>query len=183
MTRRPLVAVVGSGTLPGGDPRLDLAEELGTALVQGGYRVLCGGRGGVMEAAARGARAAPNWRDGDVIGVLPGPDGADANPFVDIVLPTGLGSLRNGIVARADAVVAVGGGAGTLSEVALAWVFDRPIIAFRTEGWSGRLADLRLDGRRRPGKGPADRVYGVDRPEQVVALLADLLPRTATQTR
>ena len=168
--RRPLVAVIGSGTLPPDDPRLALAEATGTALVDAGWRLLCGGRGGVMEAAARGAQRSDRADGAAVIGVLPGPDASEANPHVDIALPTALGHLRNGLVVRADAVVALGGGAGTLSEIALAWIADRPICAYRVEGWSGRLADHRLDARRRFGERD-DRIVGVDRPDEVVAFL------------
>ncbi len=175
--RRPLVAVVGSGALEPSDPRGPLAEQLGRALVDAGYRVLCGGRRGVMEAAARGARSAAGATGADVIGILPGHDPDDANPFVDVVLPTGLGPLRNGLVAHADAVVAIGGGAGTLSEMALAWVLDRPILAFRVDGWSGTLADTRIDSRVRFSVRPDDRVYGVASASEAVALLGDLLAR------
>jgi uncharacterized protein (TIGR00725 family) len=169
--RKPLVTIAGSGHLRDGDPREALAEATGRALIEAGYRLLTGGRGGVMEAACRGARSAPTHQPGDIIGVLPGHDAADANPWVDVVLPTGLGHLRNGIVAHADALVAIGGGAGTLSEVALAWVWDRRIVSFRTEGWSGRLADTRLDSRVRFADDSDDRVYGVDRPSEAIQAL------------
>jgi uncharacterized protein (TIGR00725 family) len=112
-----------------------------------------------------------------VIALLPGDDPEEANPWAEIVIPTGLGHLRNGVVARADAVIAVGGGAGTLSEMAMAWAFDRPIVALRVEGWSGELADRRIDPRRRPGAPEQDRVYGADTAEEAVALAVDQLRR------
>jgi uncharacterized protein (TIGR00725 family) len=175
--RRRLIAVAGSGDIGPDDVRWRHAEDLGAALVDAGYRVLCGGRGGVSEAVAKGARASARYVDGDVVGVLPADDGTDANPFVDVVVPTGLGHWRNGLVAHGDAVVAIGGGAGTLAEIALAWVWDRPIIAFRTEGWSGVLADTRLDDRARFPERPDDRVYGVAAAAEAVGLLGRLLER------
>lgn len=173
MTRRRLVAVAGDGALPDGDPKEALAEAVGRALVDAGFRVLTGGRRGVMAAASRGARKSPRWRPGDVIGLLPGHDPSDANPWVDVALPTGLGHLRNALVAHADALVAIGGGAGTLSEVAMAWVHDRPIVAFRVTGWSGTLADTRLDARQRFPDRPDDRVYGVATAAEAVDRLRD----------
>lgn len=167
--RRPIVAVAGSGKLEADDPRIDHAHSLGRALVDARYRVLCGGRGGVMRAVAEGARSSPRWTDGDVIGLLPG-DGTDANPFVDIVLPTGIGHARNALVAQADALVAIGGRAGTLSELALAWVHGRPCLAWRCAGWSGKLADTSIDDSR------ADLVHGVDDAADAIAVLSRLLP-------
>lgn len=126
------------------------AELLGRGLVDAGFRVATGGLGGVMTAASRGARASERWTEGTVVGVLPGLVAAEANPFVDIVVPTGMNYARNVVlVAMADVIVAVGGGSGTLSEIALAWQHGKPIIALdRGEGWSSRLAGERLDHRR-----------------------------------
>jgi uncharacterized protein (TIGR00725 family) len=93
------------------------AEAAGRRLAELGAVVVTGGRGGVMEAACRGAKEA----GGRTIGILPNDDRADANPFVDVVIPTGLGEMRNALVVRAaDAVVAIGGAWGTLSEIAFA---------------------------------------------------------------
>ena len=115
MAPAPYVAVVGPGDAT--DAQRDAAEAVGRALAQAGAIVVTGGLGGVMEAACRGARDA----GGLTVGILPGHDRAAANPAVRLAIPTGLGELRNGLVVRsADAVVAVGGAYGTLSEVALA---------------------------------------------------------------
>jgi uncharacterized protein (TIGR00725 family) len=87
--------------------------------------LVCGGLGGVMEAACRGAKAA----GGTTVGILPGASRADANRYVDIAIPTGLGEARNALVVRAvDALVAVGGEYGTLSEIALALKCDTPVV-------------------------------------------------------
>jgi uncharacterized protein (TIGR00725 family) len=173
MTRMPppIIAVVGDGTLPEGSPLHALAERLGEALVGAGFRVLTGGLGGVMAAASRGAARSPAHGPGSVIALLPGHDPADANPHVDVALATGLGHGRNTIVAHAAAVIAIGGGAGTLSELAFAWIHRRLVIAFRVPGWSGRLAGTRIDERIRLPAIADDQVFGVDTPEEAVAML------------
>ena len=95
----------------------DAAEAVGRELARRGVVLVCGGLGGVMEAACRGAKQA----GGTTVGILAGKDRSDANPFVDIAIATGLGQARNAVIVRAaDAVVAIGGGYGTLSEIALA---------------------------------------------------------------
>jgi uncharacterized protein (TIGR00725 family) len=92
--------------------------------------VVCGGLGGVMEAACRGAKEA----DGTTVGLLPGSDRAQANRYVDVAVPTGLGEARNALVVRtADALVAVGGGYGTLSEIALALRAGKAVVGL--ESW------------------------------------------------
>ncbi len=170
------MAVIGSGSLSAGDPREALALELGEALVDAGYRVVCGGRSGVMAAVARGAHRSARATGADVVGILPTGTAAHANPWIDVAIPTSLGHYRNGIVAHGDAVVAIGGGAGTLAEMALAWVFDRPVLAYRTEGWSGALADRRLDDRVRFPGAEDDRVRGVDSAAEAIAVLREVLP-------
>jgi uncharacterized protein (TIGR00725 family) len=146
--RRPVAAVVGGNASSA--ELLAAAEAIGAGLVDAGLRVATGGLGGVMTAASRGARQAAQWSDGRVIGVLPGLVAAEANPFVDVVVPTGMNYARNTIlVAMADVVVAIGGGSGTLSEIALAWQHGKPIVALDLgEGWSARLSGERLDLRR-----------------------------------
>jgi uncharacterized protein (TIGR00725 family) len=127
MTRTPYVAVVGPGEASPEDLRA--AEDIGAGLAAAGAVVVTGGLGGVMEAACRGARS----RRGRTIGILPGEDRAEANGWVEIAIATGLGELRNGLVVRAaDALVAVGGAYGTLSEVALALKLGRPVVGLGT---------------------------------------------------
>jgi uncharacterized protein (TIGR00725 family) len=105
-----------------------------------GAVVVCGGLGGAMEAACRGAKDA----GGTTLGILPGSDRSEANPYVDFALPTGLGEARNALVVRAaDVVIAVGDGYGTLSEIALALRVGVPVVGLRT--WSLELAGRSVD--------------------------------------
>lgn len=128
-----------------------------------------------MAAACRGARSSDAYMPGATIGLLPRHDTSEANEWVDVAIPTGLDLGRNLLCAHADAVVAIGGGAGTLVELAAAWELHRLIVAFRVEGWSGRLADQPIDHRIR-FPGTDDRVFGVDRVEEAITLIQDRLP-------
>jgi hypothetical protein len=143
------MAVIGEGDLAPDDLRWASARELGRLAVEAGFRVATGGLDGVMAAASRGAAEAHAYREGDVIGVLPSYDRATANEWVDIVIPSGLGIARNVVLmALADVVVAIGGGAGTLSEIAIAWQLGRPVVAVQGLGWAGRLGGQAVDARR-----------------------------------
>lgn len=164
------MSVVGAGTAL--EPTAEaLCLELGRRAVEAGFRIASGGLGGVMAAVSRGAHRASSYREGDVLGILPSYDPESANPDVDIAVPTGLGYARNLVlVSLADVVVAVEGGSGTLSELALAWQLGKPIVALRgVGGWSERLAGETLDDKR-PG-----RIEGADSAEEAVALALGLL--------
>ena len=118
------MAVIG----PGDEP-IVAAAEVGRLVAERGAVLVCGGLGGVMEGACRGAKEA----GGLTVGILPGADRADANPFVDVVLPTGLGEARNAlVVGAADVAIAIGRGYGTLSEVALALKAGKRVIGLDT---------------------------------------------------
>lgn len=121
------VSVVGGSVVP--DPVDELAEDVGRLLAQRGHTVVCGGLGGVMEAACRGAKDA----GGTTIGVLPGEERDEANEYVDVSIATGLGHARNALVVmNGDAVIAVDGAGGTLSEIGFGAVYDRPVAGIRT---------------------------------------------------
>ena len=123
------VAVVGPASASG--PELAAAHEVGRLLATAGAVVICGGLSGVMDAAARGCREA----GGMAIGILPGETRDGASPHLAASIPTGMGEARNALVARAaDAVIAIGGEFGTLSEIALALKMGRPVVGLRT--WS-----------------------------------------------
>lgn len=177
-----MIAVIGDGHLADEDPKTTMARDIGAALVTAGYRVCSGGLGGVMAAASAGAHSSPAYREGDVVAIIPGLDASQANPHADIVIPTPLGHGRNAVVAAADAVVAVGGGAGTLSEISFAWAYGRLCIAMRVDGWSGKLADSRLDDKDRGIPDP-DLVFGADTADEVIAVLAEHLPRYGKLTK
>jgi uncharacterized protein (TIGR00725 family) len=136
MAAAPYVAVVGAG----GDVEsglLAIAEAVGAGLARRRAVVVTGGLGGVMEAACRGARSA----GATTLGILPGDDRAAANAFVSVAVATGLGELRNGLVVRcADAVVAIAGGYGTLSEIALALKAGKRVVGIGTWEIEGVLA-------------------------------------------
>lgn len=128
MSPPPVIGVFGSGAPLPGEPGYELAREIGRGVAGRGGILLCGGRGGAMEGAARGAREA----GGATVGILPGGPGSRGNPYLDLVLPTGLGDARNYVNAAAcDVAIALPGGAGTLSEVALALKLGRPLVCCR----------------------------------------------------
>ena len=136
---RAWIAVVGPGSA--GEVELALAEEAGAAVAAAGCGLVCGGLGGVMEAACRGARS----RGGLTLGLLPGLDRDAANGWVIVAVPTGLGEARNALVVRAaDAVVAIGGGWGTLSEIALALKTGVPVVGVGT--WEPAIGGSSVEG-------------------------------------
>jgi uncharacterized protein (TIGR00725 family) len=148
-----VVAVVGSGDCSAEEERL--AEEVGRHLGARGALVVTGGLGGVMAAASRGAQAA----GGTTLGLLPGERGEAANPWVSVAVPTGLGEGRNLLVVRsADALVAVGGEYGTLSEIALALKLGKPVVGLAT--WELR----------RHGAGPDPGIHVAGDPAAAAAL-------------
>lgn len=119
---KSIIAVIGGSTCTPAE--MDLAEQTGRLLAQRGAIVLCGGLGGVMEAVARGVKA----NGGTTVGILPGTDRGAANAYIDIPLATGMGEMRNALIVRAaHAVIAIGGGWGTLSEIALAQRIGTPV--------------------------------------------------------
>jgi uncharacterized protein (TIGR00725 family) len=155
------VAVIGSSRLELGSELATLAEEVGRRLAEAGATVVCGGGAGVMEAAARGAAEA----GGRVIGIVQGTSVADANPFCSEVVASGIGQARNlAVVGSGEAVIAVGGEWGTLSEIGLARTIGRTVVALRSWELNGYQ---RMRGA--PGVVPAETP-----PEAVAAALAAL---------
>lgn len=143
------IAVIGQGQNPG-DPPLpsavtDAAYRVGRAIAQANAVLVCGGLGGVMEAAARGAHDA----GGVSVGFLPGLDRHAGNPYLTYVFPTGLGTLRNYLIIRSvQAAILIAGGVGTLQEATIAYDHKVPVILLQgTGGWADRLPSLLLEGR------------------------------------
>ena len=127
ISKQKRIGVIG-GNFP--EPEtLKTAEEMGRLIAQNGYILLNGGMKGVMEASAKGAKSA----DGTVIAILPGMNRSEANPYVDIAIPTGLGFMRNALVVlNSDVLVAIDGRYGTLSEIAYARIYDKPVFGLGT---------------------------------------------------
>lgn len=142
MLQGKIIAVIGGGREARSDV-LGVAEELGRGIAEAGAMLICGGLGGVMEAAGRGAARA----GGIVIGVLPGSEKGDANPHVTVPVCTGFGTGRNIIIARtADALVAVGGEYGTLSEIAHGLQLGKPVVGIGSWNISGLLSTATPEG-------------------------------------
>ncbi|WIV65651.1 TIGR00725 family protein [Natrialbaceae archaeon AArc-T1-2] len=126
------ISVIGGRTIE--DEQATIAESVGRELGRRGHTVICGGLGGTMEAVCRGANA----EGGETIGILPVEDRDRANEFVDTPIATGMGHARNALVPlNGDGVIALAGGSGTLSEIALAGVYDRPVAGIGTHDAPG----------------------------------------------
>ena len=124
-----IIAVIGNSSCSPEEAKL--AETVGELLAQRGVIIICGGLGGVMEAVCRGARS----KDGLTVGILPGGDPSSANHWVSIPVVTGIGEARNvAVVKSSQAVIAIGGSYGTLSEIAHALKSGIPVIGLHT--WS-----------------------------------------------
>jgi len=122
-----IIGVIGSSTCSSSVS--EVAYIVGKEIARKNAILICGGRGGVMEAACKGAKE----EEGITIGVLPGNDKESANPYIDIPIVTGMGEARNVIIARSsDAVIAIAGKYGTLSEIAFALRFDVPVVGIAT---------------------------------------------------
>lgn len=168
------------GIIGDSDERKELnqiAEEMGRLIAESGYSLVTGGRDGVMGAASRGARSVPNRPEtSKVIGILPGTEGKEANQYLDYAIPTGIGWARNQIVVlSSDIVVAVGGGAGTLSEISYAWVYKKPILAFTgIQGWSNNMAGKAVDERR------SNKIIAVSSPLEAIQKIKDIFSTSQT---
>jgi uncharacterized protein (TIGR00725 family) len=118
----------------------EIACDVGREIAKSGFALVCGGLGGVMEAACQGAKEA----GGITIGLLPTSNKGDANPFCDLVIPTGLGHARNVLIVHAsDALIAVDGETGTLSEIAIALKIGKPIVGIKSWELEGRVPQAR----------------------------------------
>jgi uncharacterized protein (TIGR00725 family) len=124
---KKIIAVIGAGNAD--KEQLAIAEEVGKLIARTGAIMVCGGLGGVMEAAARGTKS----EGGTTVGILPGLEKNDANPYIDIPVATGIGEMRNAVIVRtADVLIAIGGEYGTLSEIALGLKTGKPVIGIGT---------------------------------------------------
>ncbi len=142
-----------------------IAEDVGREVGRAGYILVCGGLGGVMEAAAKGAKSG----GGLTVGILPGEDASSANEFIDVKVVTAMSHARNAIIARtADVLIAVGGGAGTLSEIALALKTGKPVITLKDAPNNYSIE----------GEG----IYVADSTEEAMALINSLTKKVGVST-
>ncbi|MFO8017699.1 MAG: TIGR00725 family protein [Promethearchaeia archaeon] len=164
MEYKGTVAVIGASFI---DKKTEKkAIKVGRLLAENGYIVSCGGLGGVMEAVCKGAKQA----DGTTIGIIPQKNKSAANPYVDIAIPVPFSHARNLVVVLSgDVIVAISGKAGTLSEIAFAWIYNKKIVAFTgIEGWADKMANTQVDDRR------SDIVYGAKTPKLVIQKVNEL---------
>ncbi len=169
---KKIIAIIGDNSINTGSLKEQIAFSVGKVLIDNGYRIQSGGMGGIMKATSLGARSSTNYQEGDIIALIPSFDKFESNGLADIVIPTGLDINRASIVANADFVVAIGGGAGTLAEIASAWMLMRPIAAFsNVEGWSKKVAGTKLDGRIRYEFD--DHIYSVTCAKDLITVISE----------
>ncbi|WP_051296838.1 LOG family protein, partial [Treponema pedis] len=165
MRNNRVIGIIGDASIEL-QTQYELAFLMGKKLIDSGYIIATGGLGGVMEAASKGALNSSNYDKKSVIAVLPNYDFSSANAYSDIVLPLGNGIERNGnLISICDAVIAIGGGAGTLSEISTAWQMGKLIICLGNYGWSGKLKNIKLDSRR------DDYIYGAADENEAILIL------------
>lgn len=147
---RPIIGIIGAGDELCTKDMYNFGLELGHSLLAEGYRIVTGGKGGIMEAVSRGGMNSESYFEGSIIGILPEENKKSANDFCDIVIPSGFGINRNSIIINtANILIAVGGGAGTLSEIAFAWQKNKKVLCVKEfGGWSEQLAGKDLDNRK-----------------------------------
>ena len=149
MNRKIIIGLIGPNSENCTKEIYDFGYNLGKQIADKGYILVSGGREGIMEAAFKGAHSSDNYVNPVTIAILPSTDKNEANKYSDIIIPTGIGLARNSIIPNtADILIAVAGGAGTLSEIAFAWQFKRYVICYTGfEGWAKELAGIELDNR------------------------------------
>lgn len=168
---KKIIAIIGDNSIETNSLKEQIAFSVGKALVDNGYRIQSGGMGGVMKASFLGARSSSNYHEGDIIALIPSFDKNESNGLADIIIPTGFDINRAGIVANADFVVVIGGGAGTLAEIASAWMLMRPIAAFNNvEGWSKKVAGTKLDTRVRYDFD--EHIYSVSSADELIKVIS-----------
>ncbi|MFX1379534.1 MAG: TIGR00725 family protein [Promethearchaeota archaeon] len=140
--------------------------EIGRLIAKNNYAIACGGLSGVMEAVCKGAKE----EGGFTIGIIPFVEKSAANKYIDLVIPCPFSQARNIVVVLAgDVCLAIGGKAGTLSEISFAWIYQKPIIALTdVDGWSSKIANQKLDDRRQ------DMIYGVKTPKEAIEKIMEL---------
>ncbi len=170
-----LTSIIGDRDVEENGIKWNLARNISRALVDRDYRIVTGGVGSLARAVYEGAKSSKNRVDGSVIAILPGFDPSIAINTSDIQIATGLDEYRNVITANSDAVIAIGGGAGTLSEISYAWALKRLIICLDVDGWSGRLGGKTIDHRIRYPEIKNDQCFPARNENDVLSILSDYL--------
>ena len=167
MAKRRQILVIGHNTNGCTPQHEDAAYEVGAAIADSNSVLITGGMGGVMEAASRGASEA----GGLSVGILPQDDASFANPYCDVVIPTGMGLTRDFLNAlSADGIIVIGGGSGTLSEVCAAYMHKKPMVAIRGMGGSvAPYVDGYVDHRKNV------RIEGADTPREAVSAILRMI--------
>lgn len=159
---KPIAAVIGDARVSPDSETYKMAEAVGKALADMGYRVQTGGLGGVMEAAMKGAKESEKYEKDGTIAILPGNNEDDANQYADVRIATGEDLMRARKAVDANVVIAIGGGSWTLAEIATAWSTFKLLLAWTGGGWSGKLAGSKIDDRVRYPDIPEDSAYGFE---------------------
>jgi uncharacterized protein (TIGR00725 family) len=174
---KQVISVLGDRDVEKNSFKYELGYRISKALVDNGYRVLNGGVGTLSRVVYEGAVSSSQYTEGCVISIVPGFDPSVALEASDIQIATGLDEYRNVITANTDAVVAIGGGAGTLTDIAMAWMLKRLIICLKADGWSGELAGRRIDSRIRYRNIEEDQCFPANDEIDVINILAKYLSR------
>jgi len=149
MKKKLKIGIIGPNSSGCSAELYQFGVKLGNSLSSKNRIFFCGGAGGFMEAVSKGLKQSNSTYSGQTIGILQGENSKDANGFIDIAIPTGVGIARNIILINAsDIIISAGGGAGTLSEIAFAWQKKKEVLCI-TEfgGWAEELAGINLDSR------------------------------------
>lgn len=143
------IGVIGPNNKMCSQELYDFGVQLGQQIANKDRAFVCGGLGGFMEAVCKGVKLSPKTFNGQTIGILPSGTSENANPFIDTAIATEQGIARNIIIVQsADIIIAAGGGAGTLSEIAFAWQLKKTVLCLTIfEGWAKKLAGINLDNR------------------------------------
>ena len=146
---KQIIAIIGNANIENDIEKQKISFELGKLIIDHDFVLATGGLGGVMEYASKGAKTSKKYAESSIIGVLPAYNSDNANKYIDIAIPTGFGLARNLILtSMANAVIAVGGGSGTLNEISASWQMNKLIIGLKVSGWSEKLCGKALDERR-----------------------------------
>lgn len=174
---KPMISVIGNRDVDRGTHKWELVSETAKALVDNGYRIVTGGVGTFSRAVFEGAQMSDRYLEGCIISIVPGFEPSVAYGSSDIQIATGLDQYRNVITANSDAVVAIGGGSGTLSELAFAWSLKRLVICVRVDGWSMELAGRKVDSRVRYSDIKEDQCFPAENAKDIIDLLSKYLNR------